>query len=84
MKCLRCDDTGWGLREASHTYGGAGDPAAMKHAESVRARRRSFSNSVRWWLSPSKGVGSLVVTAAAAEEHERHQPAPDQQGEECP
>src|SRR4029077_20714274 len=36
----------------------------------------------RWILLLSEGVGGVVIAVAAAEEHQRHQTAPDDEGEE--
>ena len=36
----------------------------------------------RWFLLLSEGIGGFVIAVAAAEEHQRHQTAPDDEGEE--
>jgi hypothetical protein len=40
--------------------------------------------SFLWRFSPPEWVGRVIVAPAAAEEHERHQAAADQEGKERP
>lgn len=48
----------------------------------VAGWRASTPRSYLVLVTPAEGVGDIIVTAAAAEEHQRHQPAADEKGEE--